>query len=339
MPTIKITDSLRELIKEERKKRKIRGDVLSLEIDKSASYISQIEKGNIATMDISLLYNIFDRIIDLPEKDLPDYISSLINNSELELSEDEIRTEEWRWNLEYQFRRFPITDDLINLIQNKLSNLGLTSKELIQQINRNIDLLNDDTLDNLQDNKVFIKCYPDGKLSTKIKFNLEENLIDDILKKKVKSINKITIQGILYNLFMLEGLNSVDAKLCTENKLNALKFFTLYERNKLVKKAESNNLQYQELILEEDSQCNSYINKILKHLIELRDLNPVLGIEILSNFNTLLEDDKKLIFTLLSLDLIKLKVLSDTKKKSFINDVKELINNYSEKLDKDDLLL
>ncbi|NFK78283.1 helix-turn-helix transcriptional regulator [Clostridium botulinum] len=337
MPVVKVTNNLRNVIKEERKKRKIRGDVLSIEVGKSASYISQIEKGNIATIDINILFEIFDKIIDLPKKDLPNYVFNLFNNNDIKLTEKDIEKEEWMINLEYQFRMFPITDDIIQFLKNKLDILNITGMELVEQINKNSSL-DDDFKDKLEDNKVWININKDGMAHTAIKFNLSKNFIDDILNKKQKSINKINIQGILYNIFILEGRNAVDADILVDKTLNDFKFYTLEERNKLIKKAEKEKIDLNSLILKEDNECNKYINKVMKHFIMLRDLNSSFGLEVFSNFNNSLDLNKKLIYNILKLDFFKLKDLPDERKKDFIKDVIKLIDKYSE-LDKDDLIL
>ncbi|MBD5643216.1 helix-turn-helix transcriptional regulator [Clostridium botulinum] len=337
MPVVKVTNNLRNVIKEERKKRKIRGDTLSIEVGKSASYISQIEKGNIATIDVNILFEIFDKIIDLPKKDLPNYVLSLFNDNDIKLTEKDIKKEEWMINLEYQFRMFPITDDIIQFLKNKLDILNITGVELVDQINKNSSL-DDDFKDKLEDNKVWININEDGVVHTAIKFNLSKNFIDDILNKKQKSINKINIQGILYNIFILEGRNDVDADILVDKTLNDFKFYTLEERNKLIKKAQKEKIDLNDLILKEDNECNKYINKVMKYFIMLRDLNPSFGLEVFSNFNNSLDLNKKLIYNILKLDFSKLKDLSDERKKDFIKDVIKLIDKYSE-LDKDDLIL
>ena len=47
MPSFELTENLRSTIKDLRKKKKKRGDDLSRELGKGASYISQIENGKI----------------------------------------------------------------------------------------------------------------------------------------------------------------------------------------------------------------------------------------------------------------------------------------------------
>ena len=81
MPNIELTENLRSTIRDLRKSKKKRGDELSKELGKGASYISQIENGKIKEIDFSLLNEIFKRITDLPKDEYVKYIDNLIDNS------------------------------------------------------------------------------------------------------------------------------------------------------------------------------------------------------------------------------------------------------------------
>ena len=81
MPKIELTETLRNTIKQLRKDRKIRGDVLSKEIGKGTSYISQIESGKIKEIDFDALNNILYKITNLPENEYASFINDIIENS------------------------------------------------------------------------------------------------------------------------------------------------------------------------------------------------------------------------------------------------------------------
>jgi transcriptional regulator with XRE-family HTH domain len=336
LPVVHIDDTLRNTIKDERKKRGIRGDVLAKDINKSASYISQIENGTISTMDISILYAIFKRIIDLPEKDLSDYLIKTFNKN-IKFTKDDIHKKEWLLNLEYQFRLFPITPEIINFLETKLKELDITPKDLVLKINKNEDL-DDDLLDKLKDNVVWVKMNENGQIQTAIKFALNEDYIDNILEKKIRTINKINMDGILYNIYKLEGMNPFDANIKADKNLLDFKFYTLEERNIRIKEAKTENKDLSTMILKEDTECNNYINKIIKHFIALRDINPVYGIDVFSVFYKSLSLNKKLMYSLLKLDFSKLKDISDERKKNFIDDIEQLLSKYS-KPTEDDFIL
>ncbi|WP_019850653.1 helix-turn-helix transcriptional regulator [Desulfitobacterium sp. PCE1] len=81
MNELAITDHIRNVIKNERKKNKIIGTKLGKEIGKSESYISHIENGNIKTIDYEDLKAIFQYILKIDQQQLSDYLEELISNS------------------------------------------------------------------------------------------------------------------------------------------------------------------------------------------------------------------------------------------------------------------
>ncbi|HEY8890702.1 MAG TPA: helix-turn-helix transcriptional regulator [Clostridium sp.] len=337
MPIIQVNDTLRNVIKEERKKRGIQGNVLAKDINKSASYISQIESGSINSMDVSVLYAIFKSIINLPEEDIFDYLMSLIDVNKIKLSSQDIEQKEWLINLEYQFRLFPMTTQIIDFLNTKLSELNITTRQLGELINSNEDVPTE-TLTKLKDNKVWVQVYEDGRIHTAIKFVFKENYIDDILNNKIKSINKINMRGILYNICKIEKMSSTDALFKADQYLKEFKFFTLEERNKWVKKSKSENIDLDTLILKEDSDCNKYIIQIIKHFATLRDFNCPYGLDVFSNMSKSLVENKSLTYALMKLEYFKLKDLSNARKKEFIDDVGQLIDKYSKPKEEDFLL-
>ena len=62
---VKLTDLLRDTIKDLRKTYNKRGDILSKEIDRGASYVSQLENGKIKDIEFDLLNLMFQHIVGL----------------------------------------------------------------------------------------------------------------------------------------------------------------------------------------------------------------------------------------------------------------------------------
>ena len=71
---VRLTDLLRDTIKDLRKTYNKRGDVLSKELDRGASYVSQLENGKIKDIEFDLLDTMFQRIIGLSGDYYNDYI-------------------------------------------------------------------------------------------------------------------------------------------------------------------------------------------------------------------------------------------------------------------------
>ena len=178
MPNIELTENLRSTIRDLRKSKKKRGDELSKELGKGASYISQIENGKIKEIDFSLLNEIFKRITDLPKDEYVKYIDNLIDNSITHMSREELKHEEWVHQFNYEIRQFPIPDSLILFIKEHLNRLNTTPEDFVKIINQNRGL-NDLDADSLEPNKLKIQLIDYGKeyvVLTSIKFSLPENI-------------------------------------------------------------------------------------------------------------------------------------------------------------------
>ena len=90
MPNIELTENLRSTIRDLRKSKKKRGDELSKELGKGASYISQIENGKIKEIDFALLNKIFRKITDLSDDEYAEYMDNLIDDSMAHMTKEEI---------------------------------------------------------------------------------------------------------------------------------------------------------------------------------------------------------------------------------------------------------
>lgn len=335
---VNVTESLRNSIREERKKSKIRGDDLAKSIGKSPSYISQIENGIINTIDLSILYKIIKTIV--PNKDINEYFNQFDVNNNLSLSDDEKKEELWKTNVELQFRKLEIPDELIKFIQEKLKSLGISGKELISEINKN-STLDNETLTKLEgkENEVFAEIDDTGAISSSIKFNLPEDLIDKIVNKEKESLNRITLEGILFNIYLLEGYSISDSFTKMSNQLKAFKILTINERNRMIREAHSKGQDISTIPAKADLESNTKMNEIKNHFVFLRDYDAVYAKKVFTSFENNLKKNTNLTFAMMKLDITKLSSLDKDNKRKFLDDIEKLVDTYYDKYIKDDIIL
>lgn len=340
MPKIELTETLRNTIKQLRKDRKIRGDVLSKEIGKGTSYISQIESGKIKEIDFDALNNILYKITNLPENEYASFINDIIENSYTRMTSEEIKKEKWLHLFEYQLRKFPIPDSLIEYIKEHLQILNISSEEFVKIINQNRGLNTD--IKHTNKLKIELIDYNDGKygISHSIKFDLPLSLIDDIISKKITVISYIYMEGILYNLFLSEGVpNDQIFDKCHE-LLYKNGFLTIEERNQAISenitKKRTNNepLQFEDILpTEYDTKFSSLYSKINKSIRVLRDANIKFTVDKLNIINNNLSSSNlsflSFVISFMALDLTHFKDQSFDTKKEFLSEVKKLIKKYS----------
>ena len=132
MPYVNITQALRDIIKEERKKRDISTISLSESIKKGKAYISQIESGKISSIELQTFYDIFEKIIDMPDSERNEYIqNNILDKATFKFSNKEIEKQEWFITFDMKIRQFPINDDLRSIIKEKRTNLGKSPESLV----------------------------------------------------------------------------------------------------------------------------------------------------------------------------------------------------------------
>lgn len=235
MPNVNLTEHLRNTIRDLRKEKKKRGDELSKEIGKGAAYISQIENGKIKEIDLSLLNKIFHKITDLSGEEYNNFLDDLLNETVCHMTQEELEHEEWVARFNYELRKIPITDSLVEFIKDKLDELNYTPEEFVNIINENRGL-QDDTI--TEENKLIIKIIDLGNgnfgVSQSIRFNLPHDFIAKILSKETKTINYINMEGIIFNLVLFDNNSVEDASKKAEQLLYDNQFYTIQERNKLV---------------------------------------------------------------------------------------------------------
>ncbi|WP_370792468.1 helix-turn-helix domain-containing protein [Blautia sp.] len=283
MPNIELTENLRTTIRTLRKEQKKRGDELSKELGKGASYISQIENGKIKEIDFSLLNKIFKKITNLSKDDYVKYMEEIIDQNALHMTKEELEHEKWIYQFDYEIRKFPINDALIDFITDHLNQLKYTPEDFINIVNQNKGLDTSLNPETLEPNKLYIQVSEEEKrvkIITSIKFHLPSDYIIDIITHKRQTINYITMQGILYNIFLCEGLSSDESAKACHKILKENGFLTIKERNKIItqnikEKSEKNEhfTLYDVQPTDFDKEYISIKEYINKNLDALRDQN------------------------------------------------------------------
>lgn len=337
MAEVNVTPVLRDTIKNYRKELKLRGDELSKKLKKNTSFISQLETGKIKTISTNLLYKIFDELFK-NDNNKDQKINDTFKQMQLTLSDKELERQEWMIIMDLQYRKIPITDSIIQYIKTNLEELNITSKDLIAAINKNTDLISEysqEQIDDMEDNKVyptFKKSEDDASYISgmHIKFNLADNFIDDIMSSKIKRCNFITMQGIIYNILTLKGLNYEDAINQSEKFLFKQKFYTIMHKQYLTRHKLDDELA------DYDIDFNRKIKKFNNMLLTINDSQPNLLNNILGTAIKNLDNQPALTLSVIKRDLSSLKKIPVSEQKLFMNDFDKLIKEYSSHTEEND---
>ncbi len=337
MPSFELTENLRQTIRDLRKRKKKRGDELSKELGKGASYISQIENGKIKEIDFDLLDEIFHKITDLPEKQYEDFINNLIDETSSHLTTEELQHETWMHQFNHEIRKYPITDSLIEFIQNKLTDLNYTPEEFVSIINENRGL---EGAELPEANKLNIEIIDTGNggfgVFSSIRFDLPDDFITKILSKQITTINYINMQGIIFNLFLSDNNTIKEAHEKTDQLLYDNQFYTIRQRNKLIQDKLKEKQDKNEKFTFYDVQPTDYDKKytmlkddIGKAFDFLRDKDIVYTCDRLETLQKNMHNDLGFITAIMSTPLYR---INSNLRQDFWADYQELVKSYIEKI-------
>lgn len=323
MPEVNVTPALRDTIKHYRKKIHLRGDSLSRTLQKNTSFISQLETGKIETIDTNLLYKIFDEIFqnDSPE-DRSKKTDKILSQLQISLSDKELERQRWMIVMDLQYRLIPIPESVIKYIKDKLTELDITAEELINHVNQNKSLYENyssEEIQNMEDNKVY-PLFDKQRRGMYIKFNLPTSYISDIFSGKIIRCNFVTLQTLIYNIYLLEGLSYEKAIQESEDYLFKNKFYTLLQKQHLPLNSDK--------LASYDIDFEKKLQRLKNQLSAINDRQPDFLNELLDILYNNIKEDPSLTFSLLRRDLTTLSKLSINNKKNFMKDFDSLISEY-----------
>lgn len=351
---VNVTSLLQNSLKQMRKEFNKRGDTLSKELGKGASYISQLENGKIKEIEYDFLLDIFHTITGMSEDPFMSYFIKFINSviSSCKAKES-LLYEYWIHIFVVQDVPHPITPWIKDFIENKLSTSGHTPEDLVQDINRISGRRNSLSLyDDLIPNKAYLSAHEDRSaifnetfsLSIYASYNLDSDYILNILNNEINSINYMNMQAIFETLFLFDS--SYDLAGAYEKTLKIMKdnqFYDTFELFDSFSLGESlNNTKeeavspnefrfYDDLVLnyrEKYSQLKDELfEKMDFALQQYYSANHAYSCEVMEVIMKNLNTDPGLVLALLSSPLHK---ISLDKRHFFMDDYRNLIDRYSD---------
>lgn len=243
MSTTKVTPELGKTIKELRKLTDTTSKDIADLIGKSTGYISNIENCKTPFIDCQDVFKIF-KFLEEKDSSISSRISQFLDNLKIDFSEDEIeeRQNEKRFYIMFdeQYRVVHIENLLVEYLKAQIANSDITATDIMRELNSNRYLSNEDK--DIKPNLLHVKHLEEKIAQTAIRFELPEVLLDDILNKKVRRSNYITLFGIVYALQILKGKEEEEAKADASDILYRKRIYTLDQRNAIIKEEEIKNI-------------------------------------------------------------------------------------------------
>lgn len=338
---VALTELLRNTIKILRKEYNINGITLSKELNKGASYISQIESGKIKDIEYDMIHNIIQRITNNYNNEYDIFIKNYILNIIKTLSKKECFNESWIRIYILQDMPVDIPDDLVELIKAKMEQVHCTPQKLVRKINRN----------ERWSSGFLQSCgYIKGKLVLKNAFelmiyDLPENYVDQIINKELTSTSYLNMKGILSALYSLVPIDEYTKEpFVPDIILFDYGFYNLEELHEQiqgkvqvqipfnVEKKDTDNpiIFYDEILVNYNNKYNDLKKEVLEKIAygcdAYKEENPAFACDKIEQIINNLNCDLGLIISILSSDLSNLHPLY---KRTFWDEYKKLVQRFS----------
>lgn len=321
MPFVYLSQELGVEIKELRIKNKIKSKDISAAIDKSPTYFSKLEKGEIQKIDYDDLMKIFHTIF--PDRKIFEVrFEEFINKCTLKYSEDEFKKQTWIMNFDTVYRQIPIPPELVDYCNKQMEIAKISMSEVVARINLNEDIANKN-LDYSKYNKN--EWYWENEWFAVMDISSDD--IEKILNRQNQTANYITIEALVYNILKFLIPDFVQAHAKTIEILTSFKFYSIVEKNR--KLAQTHSPEELDEILTDFDKVNDKLKRnIIKNIERFSTLNIKYANEKLMALSNNFDADAPITIAYLGVELSALKDLDINTKRKFIQDIENLVEKY-----------
>lgn len=329
-----ITPELTTLIKTIRAQNHISAKELASYIEKSPSYVSKLESGdvkNIQKKDLTKILSFLTGGEDFYEEVLPQAVRILMSYLPSE------RLPEQVWLLQYDTADRPVlvSEEMSLDLNNRLTELGMSTEELSAFINENFD-------------SELSSAFPANEIipfeqrgSTRILARLEMNAkdISRILSGENRHTTYLVIYGISHILLRLEKFGNASYKLPPENAVEILRdtsaYLEKFQVHSLI--GFSRMLSSKDFISRQVNMLNTFdsvsaelMNHITEFFKEALKYDMLGTTQALDVFLKSLNWDPAFILKLIQFPFYKMEGLGYHQKKNLIREIMELLEKYDQ---------
>lgn len=323
-------------LKDFRNQYQIKAKDVAAYMEKSAAYISKLEKGEIRQIDK-------DEFVKMVN-----YISSSENGYQLfceriigTMNPDALDRSAIANNFDWIDRILPVPEEYSVYIKKKISENNISVEKLADYINKNDDLdnkfLHDHKIDlESVEKNVWIPYYEaDSKTRRRIyivaEISAEE--IEDIVEQRMTKTTYLYLYIILYHIYKLRELNKhlflqestrTNIKRKTTNKLNEFKIYTLADKAKVISQA-NNETELKTVLNSFDLRNQELMNELIGGIYYLSEQDVEYTNNKLEGVIANLRQDPSFSLAYMALPLDKIFALPSKVKRDFLDGINELI--------------
>lgn len=332
-----VTGELAVLIRTIRTQKGVSAKELAVFIDKSPSYVSKLESGdvkNIQKHDLTRIFSFLTGGEDFYEEVLPAVVRVLMSFMPRE------RLPEQVWLLQYDTTDRPVlvTEEMAADLRKRLEELGMEAEGLAAIMNENFD----SELSSAFPANEIIPFEQHGSTRILVRLEMDPKDISRILSGADRHTTYLVIYGISHMLIRLEKFGSVSYKLPPENAVEILRdtsaYLEKYQVHSLI--GFSRMLSSRDFISRQVNMVNTFdsvstelMGAIMEFFQEALKYDTLGTTQALDTFSKSLSWDPAFILKLIKLPFYKMEGLSYYQKKNLIQEIIELLDKYDQMSD------
>lgn len=315
LKTVPLTPELGMALKNFRIENKVTAKSVTEKFKRASSYISKLEKGDIKKIDGNFLVDLCNYITSSNEG-LSDFLNRLSQNYKEFTNETKFIV----MNIDDLLIEHTVPINMISEINDYLTSHNITITQLTDTINANGDISNRDDYQDLPINIWYDKNNDIDNAS--IRLAIPSTYIENLLSQKITTIHRVIAEAILYALYKLGNEDkphyTAHDKLDLYNLLPARSIITVTP----------DNIDSIFGGLEPDTA--DALKSVTYALKLITTITKSYGAKRIKQLSSNLDEDLGFCFAYVSTDIVELEKKDKEKKQAFLDELKSLIEKYSQ---------
>ena len=321
LKSVPITPEFGITFKNYRIEKKVTAKSITDKFEKASSYISKLEKGDIKKIDPIFLKELCN-YISKSENGLIDFLQKFVPNFLDYTTETKIVI----MNIDDLILEHPLPLTLVEEIRQYLTKHQITVSQLVNKINAN-DIIRDcPGYSSAPYNEWW--CNTNDIDDSFIKLFIPVSYIDDLLSNKISTIHSVIAEAILYSMYRLVMNDENAARELAHSKLTIYNILRVRGGNVIT----VNDSNIESLFGGLEPDVADALKNVTSGLILITTLTKKngYGSKRIKQIDLNMREDLGFYFAYMSLDLEKLESKNKDKKQEFLNELKLLIEKFSQ---------
>lgn len=315
LKTVPLTPELGMALKNFRIENKVTAKSITEKFDKASSYVSKLEKGDIKKIEGDFLIQLCNYIAG-SERGLSDFLNRLTQSYKEFTNETKLIV----MNIDDLLLEHTVPINLVLEMNDYLSEHGLTTAQLVDMVNANGDIADREDYE-----KFPINIWHENNFdidNVAIKLSIPSIYIEDLLNQKIVTIHRVIIEAILYSLYKLG--KEEKPHYVAHNKLDL--YHLLPARS--VIRVTPDNIDNIFGGLEPDTA--DALKDVASGLKLITTISKSYGAKRIKQIANNMDEDLGFCFAYMSVDIVELEKKDKDKKKQFLEELKALVEKYSQ---------